>query len=249
MRSRQPRSAAGRASFSLPDQARSRRQVYAVTREALDKSEMKRTQDQPGPCALARAAIRDLQRPTLNRQLLLLAVVLANVRDHVQPNPYKSHIRQAFDGWYRAARWVQINPQPAYVIAADPTLSGSTNLPANRPNVPPPDWANVNQYCEPESIEASVYQCAAIWEMADRVQHPPPIRLEEPRRIAGRTSFRMTELLRGQRLRIERNFNLGNTNGWVVADQFVALRVSGVWSQSASNAWPQAFYRVRTVGP
>jgi len=98
----------------------------------------------------------------------LRGVVLANVEDHVQSAPDKPHIRQAFEGWQDAGAWVRLNPDPTYLIEADPTLIGDPNLPNNSPNTAPEDWTAVNDYCVPRYVEDSVYQLAAIWEMADR---------------------------------------------------------------------------------
>ena len=97
----------------------------------------------------------------------LEGMVLASVRDHVQSIAGKPHIRQAFEGWDGASAWVQINPSPHYMLEADPNLDPAL-LPDNLPNTPPPDWADPHAYCVPESISDSIYQLAAIWQMADR---------------------------------------------------------------------------------
>ena len=100
----------------------------------------------------------------------LEAMVLAGVRDHVQSAPTKPHIQQAFEGWHNNGDWVQINPSPAYLIEADPSLAGRTDLPNRAPNTPPTDWGRVDTYCVPEDIPKATYQLAAVWQMADRVQ-------------------------------------------------------------------------------
>jgi hypothetical protein len=122
----------------------------------------------------------------------LEAMVLAGVRDHVQSAPTKPHIRQAFEGWLSAlpppplpklgegeggwgeggegSSWVQINPSPAYLIEADPSLAGRDDLPNRVPNTPPADWGRVHSYCVPEDIPKATYQLAAVWQMADRAQ-------------------------------------------------------------------------------
>jgi len=107
----------------------------------------------------ATTAITDLQ-----------GMVLASVRDHVQSAPDKPHIRQAFEGWHDNGAWVQINPSPAYLIEADPSLAGRTDLPNRVPNTPPADWEYVESYCVPEDISDGIYQLAAVWQMADRAQ-------------------------------------------------------------------------------
>jgi len=100
----------------------------------------------------------------------LEAMVLAGVRDHVQATPDKPHVRQAFEGWLGQGVWVQVNPDAAYLVLADPNLTGRTDLPDNAPNAPPADWADVAAYAVPADIDKGVYQLAAVWQMADRVQ-------------------------------------------------------------------------------
>ncbi len=100
----------------------------------------------------------------------LEAMVLAGVRDHVQSLPDKPHIRQAFEGWHGNGAWVQINPSPAYVVAADPSLAGRDDLPHRVPNRAPEDWGRVDTYCAPKDIYKATYQLAAVWQMADRAQ-------------------------------------------------------------------------------
>jgi hypothetical protein len=95
----------------------------------------------------------------------LKAMVLANVEDHVQSNPYKSHVRQAFDGWNNNGAWVQINPDLKYVLEVDSSLTFYTI--ENKPNVAP-DWEDLESYCVPESIDAEIYQQAAVYQMADQ---------------------------------------------------------------------------------
>jgi hypothetical protein len=100
----------------------------------------------------------------------LEAMVLAGVSDHVQSAPTKPHIRQAFEGWNSNGAWVQINPSPTYLIEADPSLAGRTDLPNRVPNAPPADWGRVDSYCVPEDIPKATYQLAAVWQMADWAQ-------------------------------------------------------------------------------
>jgi len=97
----------------------------------------------------------------------LEGMILGSVEDHVQTAPDKPHLRQAFEGWNMLGAWVQINPDPEYVVAANPIFSGFT-LPIPAPNMPPPDWSNADQYCMPETIADGWYQLAAVWQMADR---------------------------------------------------------------------------------
>ena len=100
----------------------------------------------------------------------LKGMILAGVRDHVQSAPDKPHIHQAFDGWNTNGAWAQINPSPAYLIEADPSLAGRTDLLNRVPNTPPAEWEHAASYCVPEDIPAATYQLAAVWQMADRAQ-------------------------------------------------------------------------------
>ena len=95
-------------------------------------------------------------------------MVLATVIDHVQAAPDKPHIRQAFEGWDGVGAWVQINPDPSYLVEADPSLSSRTDLPHNAPNTPPADWSDAAAYAVPEDVSNAVLQSAAVHQMADR---------------------------------------------------------------------------------
>ena len=100
----------------------------------------------------------------------LEGMVLCSQRDHVQSLPDKPHIRQAFEGWNGNGAWVQLNPSPAYVVDADPTLAGQDDLPHRVPNRPPSSWQPSDTYCFPPSVARKTYQLAAAREMADRAQ-------------------------------------------------------------------------------
>ena len=99
----------------------------------------------------------------------LKAMFLANVEDHVQSNPHKSHVRQAFDGWNDNGAWVQINPDPEYIAEVDAFVRVE-ELPRNEPNIAPSDWDDVESYCIPENVDSLKYQQAAVMQMADLVQ-------------------------------------------------------------------------------
>ena len=114
-----------------------------------------------------REAVR-LLAPALVNVPRLEGMLLATVRDHVQARLDKPQVRQAFDGWRSNGRWVQINPDPAYFIAADAALEGRTDLPANTANTPPASWDRPETYCVPEDIPDETYLLAAVWQMADR---------------------------------------------------------------------------------
>jgi hypothetical protein len=98
----------------------------------------------------------------------LEGMILASVRDHVQARLDKPQVRQAFDAWRSNAGWVQINPDPAYIIAVDPRLNGRTDLPAIPANTQPSRWDRPETYCVPEDIPDPTYLLAAVWQMADR---------------------------------------------------------------------------------
>ncbi len=113
----------------------------------------------------------------------LEGMVLASLEDHMQSAPDHPHIHQAFTGWDSAGAWVQINPDPAYLAQADPSLSGRSDLPANAPNTPPADWSDETTYTIPEDVENETYQTAAMWQMADRAHNagsPSPTPIPTP---------------------------------------------------------------------
>ena len=100
----------------------------------------------------------------------LEAMVLAGLVDHVQTNPEKPHLRQAFEGWMdNGVSWVQINPNPEYMLEAYPGYRKYRDqLPDNTPNRAPDDWTNAQTYF-PEVIETAAYQLAGVYQMMDRV--------------------------------------------------------------------------------
>ncbi len=97
----------------------------------------------------------------------LEGMVLCSREDHVQGDPGRFHIRQAFEGWDHTGAWVRINPDPTYVLEVDSTVTGP--LPDNPPNTAPPDWSSP-LYTYPESISNEIVQTAAVYEMADRAR-------------------------------------------------------------------------------
>jgi len=104
----------------------------------------------------------------LDRVPDLEGMLIATVRDHVQAPIDKPNIRQAFETWRSGNGWVQINPSPAYMVAADDTLAGHTGLPSNPPNTPPHSWGHPETYCIGEDIPDDTGLLAAVWQMADR---------------------------------------------------------------------------------
>lgn len=104
----------------------------------------------------------------------LEAMVLCNVRDHVQALPDKPHVRQAFDSWDRLGAWVKINPSPAHLLAIDPSLSRFP-LPDLPVGETPSDWTDLLAYAIPVNVPKPIYQLAGIYEMADRVYNASPV--------------------------------------------------------------------------
>ena len=88
---------------------------------------------------------------------------LASEEDHVQSNPYKSHIRMAHDGCSNT--WFKINPSPDYILEVEDT---DTFIPDLEANTAPDDWTDTRSYCISESIDDDTYQVAAMHQMADR---------------------------------------------------------------------------------
>ncbi len=93
----------------------------------------------------------------------LEGMFLASIEDHVQSNPYKSHIRMALDGW--DSSWFKINPTPEYILEVEDTNGFIPDLEAN---TAPDDWTDTRSYCISESIDDDTYQVAAMHQMADR---------------------------------------------------------------------------------
>ncbi len=97
------------------------------------------------------------------------AMILAGEEDHVQSTPDKFNIRQAYEGWkVNGVKWVQINPSPEYILEVKPEYS-YVDLPDMQANTAPSDWSDVSDYSIPVSVYKSIYQTAAVWQMADRV--------------------------------------------------------------------------------
>ncbi|UCF09383.1 MAG: hypothetical protein JSW65_04785 [Candidatus Bipolaricaulota bacterium] len=99
----------------------------------------------------------------------LEVMILCGARDHVQSLPDKPHIRQAFDSWRHAGVWVRINPTRDALYAVDPSLRGRP-LPELRDGAPPGDWARHTTYAMPPDLPKAIYELAAIYQMADRVE-------------------------------------------------------------------------------
>jgi hypothetical protein len=104
----------------------------------------------------------------------LAAMVLCNVRDHVQAMPGKPHVRQAFDSWDTNGAWVKINPSREHLVTANPSLTGR-QLPDLPANTVPADWTDHASYAIPVDVPKPIYQLAGIYEMADRAHNASPI--------------------------------------------------------------------------
>ena len=100
----------------------------------------------------------------------LEAMFQASQTDHVQSNPYKSHIRMAFEGWLTNGAWIKINPSAEYLVELDQSLA-KYDLPDLAANTPPVDWSITKEYTIPEMVNDQTYQIAGIHEMADRVYY------------------------------------------------------------------------------
>jgi len=97
--------------------------------------------------------------------------------DHVQAAPDKPHIRQAYDGFRKAAGlWTRLNCDLVYVQAEiDPSASLTGGFPDNDANAEPVDWlADVESWGFPGTLSgrmtAQTVPLAGVAEMADRVQ-------------------------------------------------------------------------------
>jgi hypothetical protein len=112
-----------------------------------------------------------LTEQALSRLPDLEAMVLCNVRDHVQAMPGKPHVRQAFDSWNRFGGWVKLNPSAENVAAVDPSFA-ERHLPDLAPNQAPVDWTAYPTYAMPADLPKPIYELAAIYEMADRISPP-----------------------------------------------------------------------------
>jgi len=101
----------------------------------------------------------------------LEGMYLLSMRDHVQSDPYKSHVHQAYDGWTSNGKWFKINPDPKYIIELNSTFGeDGIFIPNVEPNTAPSDWEDLKSYCIPELISDETYQIAAVHQMADRIQ-------------------------------------------------------------------------------
>ena len=91
--------------------------------------------------------------------------------DHVQAAPDKPHIRQAYDGFRRAAGlWVRLNPDIVYVKAMEGNFG--EGFPDNPANAEPNDWMDSRNWGfphRPQILVGSV-PVVGVAEMADRVQ-------------------------------------------------------------------------------
>ncbi|MBU1683523.1 hypothetical protein KJ742_06305, partial [Patescibacteria group bacterium] len=98
----------------------------------------------------------------------LEGMYLLSMDDHVQSDPHKSHVHQAYDGWNDAA-WFKINPDPEYILEWDSSFA-DLDIPNLPPNTAPDSWEDADSYCIPEDIDDEIYSIAAVHQMADRVQ-------------------------------------------------------------------------------
>jgi hypothetical protein len=97
--------------------------------------------------------------------------------DHVQAAPDKPHIRQAYDGFHKAAGlWTRLNCDLAYVQSEiHPDASLAMGFPDNAANTEPEDWLSQAEAWGfagklAGEMTARTVPLAGIAEMADRVQ-------------------------------------------------------------------------------
>ena len=99
----------------------------------------------------------------------LKGMYLLSDDDHVQSDPHKSHVHQAYDGWTRHTKWFKINPDKKYLVEVDPSLK---DLPIRELGwgTPPAEWEDHASYCMPEAVRDQTYQIAAVHQMADCIR-------------------------------------------------------------------------------
>ncbi len=110
--------------------------------------------------------------PMLRRVLPNLKVMLVfAAEDHVQTALDKPHIRQAYDGFHKAAQlWCRLNPDRAYVLALLASLPSHV-IPDNPANREPAIWGAIRSWGYPPLPAANLnvfVPLAAVAEMCDR---------------------------------------------------------------------------------
>jgi hypothetical protein len=87
--------------------------------------------------------------------------------DHVQTEPDKPHIHQAYDGFNQTAGlWIRLNPDQSYVVLLNKNLA--TDYQDRAANTEPTDWLKVGQGAYSSKIGNTLVPLAAVMEMADR---------------------------------------------------------------------------------
>lgn len=110
--------------------------------------------------------------PALRRVLPDLKVMLVFAADdHVQTALDKPHIRQAYDGFHKAAQfWCRLNPDRAYVLSLLTSVPTAA-IPDNPANREPATWGAIRSWGYPALREANLNMLvplAAVAEMCDR---------------------------------------------------------------------------------
>ncbi len=115
-----------------------------------------------------RESVRLYQKALENIPDLKIMFLLSE-DDHVQKDPHKSHVHQAYDGWAKRGGWFKINPSYQYLLEVDDSIE-SLPLQLLPLGSAPESWEDTKSYCIPEKIKDKIYCIAAIHEMADLVQ-------------------------------------------------------------------------------
>jgi hypothetical protein len=110
--------------------------------------------------------------PLLQQTLPDLKVMLVFAADdHVQTALDKPHIRQAYDGFHKAAQlWCRLNPDRTYVLSLTATATTAA-IPDNPANREPVTWSAIRSWGYPSLPGANLNMLvplAAVAEMCDR---------------------------------------------------------------------------------
>lgn len=99
----------------------------------------------------------------------LKVMLVFALQQHVQPQPDKPNIHQAYDGFHHAAGlWVRMNPDAAYLAWLDPDLGAAS--PEHPANTEPDEWMSIEGWAYPnQSGSDKLAPLAAVAEMADRL--------------------------------------------------------------------------------
>lgn len=99
----------------------------------------------------------------------LKVMLVFALRQHVQPQPDKPNIHQAYDGFHHGANlWVRMNPDSAYLTWLNSDLGAAS--PEHAANTEPADWMSIDEWAYPNQAGSNILApLAAVAEMADRL--------------------------------------------------------------------------------